>query len=118
MTIGERIRILRKEKGWTQSLLGQMVELHGGHIGRYETNKSKPSTKALRKMAEVFGISIDELVRGDEKPTLEALIKDRELLELFQEVEELEEKDKALAKGVLQLLVMKKQFHQALKKTG
>jgi transcriptional regulator with XRE-family HTH domain len=114
MTIGERIKSLRKEKGWSQALLGQMVDLHVGHIGRYEKNKVKPSAKSIKKLAEAFGISINELVRGDEKPTLEGLIKDKELLRMFQGVEELDEKDKTLAKGFLQLLVMKRQFQQVL----
>jgi len=90
------------------------VGMHGRHIGRYETDKIKPSAKALQKLAEVFEVSVDELLQAHEKPTIESLLQDKELLKLFQEVETLEEKDRIVAKGVLQALVMKKQLQQVL----
>jgi transcriptional regulator with XRE-family HTH domain len=112
--IGERIRILRKKRGWTQDQLGEVVGMHGRHIGRYETDKTKPSAKALQKLAEVFEVSVDELLQEHDKPTLETLLKDKELIKLFQEVETLEEKDRMVAKGVLHALVMKKHLQQVL----
>jgi transcriptional regulator with XRE-family HTH domain len=113
-TVGERIKLLRKKRGWTQDQLGKNVGMHGRHVGRYETNKVRPSGTALQKLAEFFEISVDVLIYGDEQSRIESAFKDKELIKLLQGIETLEEKDRMIAKGVIPALVMKKQFRQVI----
>ena len=67
MTVGERIRILRKEAGLTQKQLGEKLGVSASMIGQYETNSRKPKLETLIKIADYFGVSIDYFVgRSDE----------------------------------------------------
>lgn len=64
--IGDRIRKLRERKGWTQQILGKRLGKKTSTISAYETNAKLPSTDCLIAMAELFGVSLDTLVYGEQ----------------------------------------------------
>lgn len=64
MPIGERIRQLRKEHGWSQAELGQKIGTDAGRISRYEGGRITPSLDAAIRLAQVFDVSVDHLVIG------------------------------------------------------
>ena len=113
MSIGEKIRQLRREKDWSQGQLAIKLGISEKHISRYENEKFTPSASTLKKIAEVFGVTVDYLLSGnklenDDKPLQIADIKDRELLECFLEADELEEADREVVKKLVQAFVIKK----------
>ena len=59
MKIREKIKELRKKKGWTQKQLGMKIGLREvnaqAYISHYETGKYKPTKRKLRKLSEVLG---------------------------------------------------------------
>ena len=57
MTIGERIKSLRTEKGMTQTELAELLQTTKQNIFKYENGivTNIPSDK-IEKMAEIFGI--------------------------------------------------------------
>lgn len=66
MTIGEKIKELRKEKGWTQSELAHKAMTHENSVFQWETGKNEPSIYHCIALADVFGVTLDELCcRGD-----------------------------------------------------
>jgi transcriptional regulator with XRE-family HTH domain len=65
MALGERIRHLRKEVGWSQAELGEKVGTDAGRISRYEGGRITPSIDALMRIAEVFNVSADHLLFDD-----------------------------------------------------
>jgi transcriptional regulator with XRE-family HTH domain len=65
MALGERIRHLRKEAGWSQAELGERVGTDAGRISRYEGARITPSLDALMRIAEVFNVSADHLLFDD-----------------------------------------------------
>lgn len=58
--IGETIRTLRKERGWTQEDLARRIGMSRKHISYYENARVFPSEKTLSQLADVFGIEVDE----------------------------------------------------------
>lgn len=62
--IGDHIRKLREEKGWTQQVLGKKLGKKTSTISAYETNAKLPSVDCLIEMAELFDVSLDTLVYG------------------------------------------------------
>jgi transcriptional regulator with XRE-family HTH domain len=52
--IGEKIKILRSEKGWNQTELAKKINVHQAVITRWEHNKVIPESKNLKKLADVF----------------------------------------------------------------
>lgn len=68
--IGDRIRQLREGKGWKQQVLGQRLGKKTSTISAYETNAKFPSSECLIAMAELFGVSIDTLVYGEQADSI------------------------------------------------
>ena len=61
---GERIRKLRRAKGWRQIDLAEQSGVHEVHISDLERGTREPGLRTLSKIALALGTSISELLRG------------------------------------------------------
>jgi len=61
ITIGEKILRLRKGLDLTQSQLADKIGVSWVTVCRLEKDKFDPRLSTLRKLAEVFGVTLDEL---------------------------------------------------------
>ena len=62
--LGARLKAMRKERGWT---LQDMVVKHGFHVTHwqhFEKGDRGMSLPSLLRIADVFGISLSELLEG------------------------------------------------------
>ncbi len=59
--MGERIRTLRKERGWSQEELGEKADLHHTYVGAVERGEKNASIDTLDKIAVAFNIEILDL---------------------------------------------------------
>lgn len=50
-TLGQRLQLLRNRKGWTQERLAKESGINRNSLACYETDRNRPSAKALRKLA-------------------------------------------------------------------
>lgn len=66
-TIGERIKLHRKERGITQKELARLTGLHEVTIRQYEAGKYIPKYEQLRKVAKALDTNINELYAGTTK---------------------------------------------------
>lgn len=57
-----RIKELRKQFGYTQKQLAEMLETTQQTVGRWEAGKAEPNLAALRDIALIFGVSVDTLL--------------------------------------------------------
>jgi len=64
-TIGRFISVLRKAKGMTQKELGDMLFVSDKTVSRWECDESTPELSLIPAIAEIFGITADELLRGE-----------------------------------------------------
>lgn len=71
MQLGERIYLLRTAKNLSQGDLAERLDVSRQSISKWENNNAVPDLEKLLKLSEVFGISLDELVKG-EAPVPEA----------------------------------------------
>lgn len=55
---------LRKELGLTQKELAEKLEVTDKAISRWETGKGLPDASLLKPLAEIFGVSVGELLSG------------------------------------------------------
>ena len=62
MTIGPNIKRLRQNKGVTQEQLGDVLGISSQAVSKWENESALPDILILPKLAEYFGISIDELM--------------------------------------------------------
>ncbi len=62
MTIGESIRRVREEKGYSRERLARKTGLHIQTITRWEHGVSFPNLIPLLDIAKALNVSLDELV--------------------------------------------------------
>lgn len=66
--LANRLKQLRKEKGWSQQKLAENTGLSFNAVTKIEQGLAKhPTLKTLLKLAEAFEISLDELVDRKQK---------------------------------------------------
>ncbi len=82
MTIGERIKALRKEKGITQKELADRLGVSASMVGQYETGVRKPKYETIQKIANSLGITTAEF--ADMSPISPSL---SSMLVLLEEVD-------------------------------
>ena len=68
--IGKNIYELRKKRGWSQSDLAHKLDKKASTISSYETDSKTPSVDTIIAMSELFGVSIDELIYGENAEAL------------------------------------------------
>lgn len=64
MTLGERIKLLRKQHNLTQAAFGQRIGVTGATISTSESGKTTPDEQTIRAICSEFHISRDWLVDG------------------------------------------------------
>ena len=62
MTIGERIKQARKEMGISQEQLADKLPVSRAAVAKWENDIGMPDIENLKKLSEVLGMSIDEIV--------------------------------------------------------
>lgn len=67
MTMGERIKQLRKENGLTQTALAEALGVTKGTVSTWETNSRTPNFETLTNMCDVFQRRLDYIMgRSDD----------------------------------------------------
>ena len=67
-TIGGFIAALRRANGMTQRELAERLNVSDKAVSRWERDESAPELAAIPVIAEIFGVSCDELLRGERRP--------------------------------------------------
>lgn len=62
--MGHRIRVRRKELGWTQEQLAEKAEISTSHVGEIERGTSICSLAVLVNLATVLDLNLDTLIKG------------------------------------------------------
>lgn len=65
MTLSEKILALRTEKNLSQGELAEKLEVSRQSVSKWETGQSVPELDKLIKLADLFGVSVDALVREE-----------------------------------------------------
>ena len=66
-TLGEMISSLRKEKNMTQNDLAEKMNVTDKAVSKWERNLSCPDVDSIPKLAEVLGVSVEELLNAQAK---------------------------------------------------
>ena len=64
-TIGKFISTLRKANGYTQAQLAEMLGVSNKTISNWENEISYPDLSLIPVIADLFGVTSDELLRGE-----------------------------------------------------
>ncbi len=87
MTIGERIKYYRIEKGITQERLANELYISNQAVSKWERNASLPDVSLIAKIAHILGVSCDALFVDSFEDV------DRELNEIIKKAEQVSVND-------------------------
>lgn len=65
MSLGEKLKALRREKGWSQDEFAFHAQVDGRQVSRYENDRVMPSVEVVIKMAKAYNVSLDYLLIDD-----------------------------------------------------
>lgn len=63
---GPRLRALRTAREWSQPRLAAAAGVDASSIAAWERRRALPNFTALLGLADAFGITLDDLIRGTE----------------------------------------------------
>lgn len=63
--LGEKIKLYRENKNMTQSEIAYILGVKAATISKYEAGTLEPNIESLKRLAELFNLSIDELLKED-----------------------------------------------------
>ena len=72
MTLAEKITALRGERKLSQGDVAEKLDVSRQSVSKWETGQAVPELDKIIKLADLFGVSVDELVRDGEAPAPEA----------------------------------------------
>ena len=67
MSLGNKIREIRKNNNLTQEQFAQKFHVTRQTVSNWENDKNYPDLSSLKEISEEYAISFDELFKGDEK---------------------------------------------------
>lgn len=105
--IGKRIKAIREKKGITRPMLAKLLEGLYTYDALYrleERGVYDPPISVINKIADILGVTLDELIRGDETTLKEDILSDPELTILMYEAKDLSKKDKEVVLQVIEAL--------------
>lgn len=65
--LGEKIKAYRESKKMTQKDIAEILEVEPGTISKYESGIIEPNIESIKRLAETFGITIDELLKDEDE---------------------------------------------------
>ena len=66
MTLGQKIKKLRNEKGLTQKDLANLVNVTFQTVSKWENDENEPDVSTLRRLSQLFDCSMDDLLSEEE----------------------------------------------------
>lgn len=64
LKISEHIRALRMEQNWSQRALAEKLNVSFQSVSKWESGQNYPDIETLVRIAQLFGVTVDELLRG------------------------------------------------------
>ena len=78
MNLGERLRNIREDLDMTQQEVADLIPMNQSNYSKLERNIQQPSLPQLIRLAEIFNVTIDELLGIDSTQFVKDKITDLE----------------------------------------
>lgn len=90
--IGEKLKELRKKNNKTQEEVGKYLHVSYTTYGDYERDKTEPDISTIKKIAEYFNVSVDELLMAKKTDGKEVIFTKEEVDKLIEVINMLNNK--------------------------
>jgi transcriptional regulator with XRE-family HTH domain len=112
MPFAEKLSKMRKERGLTQQEMAQKAGVGIAQFRRYEGGKSSPTLEVIKNIAKTLSITADELIFDENEGVASNKISDRELLEQFEVISQMNPHDKEAIKTILESMIIKNRLEE------
>jgi transcriptional regulator with XRE-family HTH domain len=106
-----KLRDLRKRRGWSQGQLAQKIGADLQRVSKYERGVIWPTMELMVAIARAFDVTVDFLIR-DEKHAAVGKIKNQELLNQLEEINDLPEEDQKTVVSFLDAFIKRRKFKE------
>ena len=65
--LGGKLKLYREKHNMTQKEVAEILGVEPGTISKYELGMIEPNIESIKKLAEIFNVTIDELIKDEEK---------------------------------------------------
>ncbi|PEK15646.1 helix-turn-helix domain-containing protein [Bacillus toyonensis] len=79
MIFSERLKEEREKRNWSQNDLAEKLHVSRQSVSKWEAGKNYPSIEIIIHLSDLFGITIDELLRSDEELTQKVIEDSKQL---------------------------------------
>ena len=118
MSLGKTIVKLRNRQGWTQAQLAEKLGMATAHINRLEHDRMRPRSTTIEKLAEVFGLSREDLLSALDGPSEMVQGQDPELAELLGKISILDDDQRQALRTFLRSMIACQQIQQITRRSA
>lgn len=116
MQIGLNIKKIREKRGLLQKEVANIAGLHPANYNKTEKGERELSIEALYKIAQFFGMTVDQIINYDQDITTEIKIEDKEIRDRIVLIEQLEQEDKQAIFRIIDGMLTKNKFKEFFNK--
>lgn len=106
-----KLKELRKSRGWSQGQLAKKIDADLQRISKYERGVIWPTMELMVKLAKVFDVSIDFLIRNDQN-TAVTKIRNQKLLNQLEAINNLPQEDQETVVSFLDAFIKRRKFEE------
>ncbi len=92
MMLQENLIRLRKQKGYSQEELAYQLGVSRQSVSKWESGSSIPELDRLVEISELYGVTLDELVKGESSIAQGMIVTDEQLHRVIRKSKEFEYK--------------------------
>ncbi|EAA7134726.1 helix-turn-helix domain-containing protein [Salmonella enterica subsp. enterica serovar Beaudesert] len=96
MSVGENLKRLRRDKGWTQGELAKKCKVGFGQISKIERDETDPKLSTIYELMNALGCTADALLIDTEKSCIDSI-----MAVALTRITQLPEKDKEILLTVI-----------------
>ena len=85
MNLGEKLKLYRERMNMTQKEVAEYIEVEPATISKYESGMREPNVESLKRLSDLFVVSLDELLKDEEELDISKL----NILEILKEQKEM-----------------------------
>lgn len=115
MSLGIKLKELRKEQGLSQGDLGKIAGIHQKLLSKYELERIMPTADTLKKISQALHVSADYLIFENVPKEGKIELKDLELFTMFKEAENLEQEERETIKKVIDAMIVKNKVEKVVR---
>lgn len=115
-SFGQRLRLLREQRGLTQRDLAERINTQIAQISRYENGLYLPGPETLIEISSILHTSLDQLLLGKESQqgTSAAPVRNLLLLERLSDLDQLPREDQEVVVRLIDAVIKSRQVERVI----